>query len=71
MSNFNPRIELYGRRVTVYDEATILDIGYLDAILSPHDFVIDGVTFTVDSVDDFEVGDDGGINLYNAIMVDN
>lgn len=65
---FNPRVDLYGRRTTVYDDVNVLDIGFLDAIIDQNTFVIDGVTFYIDQSDDFVIDGDELV-LYNAHIV--
>lgn len=69
MSKFNPNIALYGKRVTVYDDRSVLDIGYLDEIVDQNTFIVDGVTFYIDQSDDFCVDGDELI-IYNAVIVD-
>lgn len=68
MSNFIPKTELYGRRTTVYDDSSLLDIGLLDEIIDQNTFVIDGVTFFTDQSDNFVVDGDE-IIIYNACIV--
>jgi hypothetical protein len=65
---FQPRVELYGLRTTVYGDGNLIDIGYLDEIIDQNTFVVDGATFFIDQSDDFTV-DNGEIIIYNAIMI--
>lgn len=66
--SFKPNTKFYGRRVTIYDTQSLLEIGYLDAILDPNTFVVDGVTFYTKQSDNFCVDGDE-IVIYDAVIV--